>query len=293
MMRHARIFSSFLVLTAFAAFSQNTLPSQELPSDLPADSVPSYMKPVSNLPLSADSIAPQSPESLSARMRQFEATMSEPLFPHISMEPITSVGTMVPGVATFRLWDGGYAVASGSSASYPGLMGIESGSLSFIQQLGNFTFTAYGAADKYGYFRGLQTSYSFGGSLSYRINPKWAITVFGSYSTPLHPVGMAMAGYMDAPNFGGYATYDINEHWGIHVGAQATRSLVTNRWEAQPIVMPYYKINGKAAIGLDVGGILYNAVKNYQDRKSGYRSNPTIGPPVGGPPPVAPRPDKH
>jgi len=199
-----------------------------------------------------------------------------------------------PGAVSFRVWDGGALNISGQSSSLPGLMNIEQGNLSFSQQIGNLTFTAFARASHYGYFSGMQTTWGFGGSLNYRMNPHWSLTVFGSYTTGGHPLTPAMAGWMEAPRFGGYLTYDIDEHWGINIGGQATRSLVTNRWEAQPIVMPYYKIDGKYPIGVDVGGILYNVLKNASEQSNGhYRSNPTIGPPVGGPPPVAPRPDKH
>lgn len=190
------------------------------------------------------------------------------------------------------LWDGASISASGQTVSLTGMGAIERGRLSLIQRVGPVTLTAYGSASHYGYFRGMQTAFGFGGSIDWRISPRWSLTLFGSYSTPLHPLTPGMAGYMDAPNFGGYASYDINEHWGISVGAQATRSLVTNRWEAQPIVMPYYKINDKAAIQVDVGGILYNAIKDYSESRTGHRANPTIGRPVGGPPPVAPHPGR-
>lgn len=198
----------------------------------------------------------------------------------------------MPGMVGFKLWKGASITVDGASASMPGLMGIESGRLTFNQDFGRFSFSAWGNVDKFGYFRGLQTSWGFGGQLSYRFNERLSMTVFGSYSSPLNPHTVAMAPYISAPNFGGYVTYDINDHWGVHVGAQATRSLVTNRWEAQPIVMPYYKINGQAAIGVDVGGILYNVLKDYSSRKNSQYGNPTIGPPVGGPPPVAPHPGR-
>lgn len=198
--------------------------------------------------------------------------------------------TITPETASIASWQGGDFSAIGSSQSMPGLMGIESGRLQLQQSFGRLTLNAYASADKYAYFRGLQTSYGFGGTLSYRLSNRWSITLFGAYYTATNALTPAMAGYMSVPNFGGYVTYDINDHWGINVGAQAYRSTMTNSWEAQPIVMPYYKINGKAAIGVDVGGILYNVLKN---NSSNRHNNPVIGPPTQGPPPVAPRPDKH
>lgn len=283
-------FIIFIHITSLMAFAQNEMPEKLMPPMNPNDSLPTYMRSVGDIELS-DSIS-RSGLSTAFMLKKFESTLKSSFYDQSRFPAITSVDIGNPGFVGFSLWDGAQLGVSGSSTSLPGMMGIESGSLSFTQQLGNLTVTAYGTASKFGYFRGLQTVYGFGGSVSYRINPRWSITAFGSYSTPLHPLTMGMAGYMSAPNFGGYVSYEFNDHWGVNVGAQATRSLVTNRWEAQPIVEPYYKINGKAAIGIDVGGIIYNAIRSYNENRQGYRANPTIGPPVGGPPPVAPRPDK-
>lgn len=278
-----------LLSALFSAMAQQELPDRNPALPLPGDSVHSFMRPVS-----PDAIAPSPEPNLekAEMLSNVKSTLSLPSVFAPAPVRLDSPVVTAPGYAGFHLWKGASAYATGSTTSLPGLMGIESGQVGFTQQIGNLTVSAYASANHYGYFRGMQTYFGFGGSLNYRFSPRLAITVFGSYSTGLTPLTPAMAGYMSAPNFGGYVSYDINEHWGVNVGAQATRSLVTNRWEAQPIVEPYYKINGKAAIGVDVGGILYNVLKSHSEQKNGYRSNPTLGPPVGGPPPVAPRPDK-
>ena len=258
------------------------------PIDADSSALPSYMHPVKKAPQS-------SPIEHELQLESVRRTLAMPsLFaPATDMTNMAPRTFATPGQVVVRPWDGAAIAASGNLSSLPGLMNIERGQLTFSQQFGNFTLQAYASATHYGYFSGMQTAWGFGGSLNYRFNNHLSITVFGSYSTAVHPFTPAMAGYMDAPNFGVYLTYDINDRWGIDVGAQATRSLVTNRWEAQPIVMPYYKIDGKHKIGVDVGGILYNVFKNASESSNGhYRVNPTIGPPVGGPPPVAPRPDK-
>ena len=193
----------------------------------------------------------------------------------------------VPTDGRIFLWRNGGIFGSGRQESMPGLMAIESGSLIFVQQLGRFTFTAHGDAVKYAYFGGLQTSYGFGGSLSYQFSDRVSMTIFGSYYTPTGGMTPAMLGYTSIPNFGGYVDYNFSGRWGVKVGAQAYRSSMTNRIEAQPIVTPYYKISKHAEIGIDVGGILYNVIKNNRNRPS--RINPTKPPP---PPPAPPPPPK-
>lgn len=200
----------------------------------------------------------------------------------------------VPTDGRIVVWNSGGLFANGGSASMPGMMGIESGSLILMQQAGRFTFTAHGDAMKYGYFGGLQTVFGFGGSISYRFSDRVSMTLFGSYytsinnATTLRHAGMTpgMQGYTAIPNFGGYIDYRIGDRWGVKVGAQAYRSSVTNRYEAQPMVIPYYRLSKHAEIGLDVGGILYQLIKSNQGKSMHGNMNPTIAPPVFGPPPV-------
>ncbi len=184
-------------------------------------------------------------------------------------------------------WNGGAIYADGNTSLVPGMMGLEHGSFNLKQSIGKVSFTAFATVDKMGYFRGLQTAYGFGGSMNYEISDRWVLTLFGAYYTRVHPLTPGMIDYMPTPNFGGYASFDIDEHWGISVGAKATRSLITNRWEPQPIVMPYYKFNEKVKIGVDVGGVVYGIVKDYLDRRNGW--SPVIAPPRNSPPPIAPR----
>ena len=186
-------------------------------------------------------------------------------------------------------WRGGGLSIENSSADITGMMGLESGNLNLQQSIGSLTLSLWGGATKYGYFRGMQTSWGFGGSLDYRINDRWSLTLFGEYHSPINAITPGMAGYMNTSRFGGYASYNFNEHWGISVGAQTQQSVFTNGWEVQPIVMPYYRINKDVKLGIDVGGIMYHMVRDWVDGRRQGVGNPTIGPIRQGPPPVAPR----
>lgn len=187
------------------------------------------------------------------------------------------------------LWRNGGVFGNVSTASMPGLMGVESGSIIFMQQAGRFTFTAHADAAKYGYFNGLQTTFGYGGSIGYRFSDRVSMTLFGSYYTPLNAGAMlpAVAGYTSVTNFGGYVNYQFSDHWGIKVGAQAYRRSDTGSFEAQPIAIPYYKISKNAEIGVDIGGMLYQILKG--SGSSSHRMNPTIAPPKMGTLPVGPR----
>lgn len=199
----------------------------------------------------------------------------------------------VVGVAPIYMWSGGGIIAMGSRQSYPGLMGIESGSVALRQQIGNVGLTLSGNASKYAGFRSLVTRYSFSGAVDWRINETFSLHAFGSYApgsrgSLMRAVdgNMGMLGYMGTSNVGGYLSVDFSDRFGVDVGGQGFYNMTTRRWEAQPIVQPYLKLNNGAKIGVDVGGILYQILRS-NSRNNWGPNNPTMGPPIPmGPPPV-------
>ncbi len=203
---------------------------------------------------------------------------------------------IMPGALDYSLhtpgliasWGSGGITGSTGAVSLPGLMGMESGSISLTQNLGNFSVTAYGTAVKYGYYGGLDRTVGFGGAINYRASDRVSITFFGSYFSPLRAPQGAMAGYVSVPRIGGYVDYSFNEHWGLQVGAQSYRSSLNGEWHTQPIAIPYYRISKDAVIGMDVGGILYNLL--YRNSGNSRRAqNPTIPIPKMGTLPVGSR----
>ncbi len=280
-----------ILITFFYALSVQAageVPEIPKPGKKQADTIPMFMHeiPLTSPDFSASTLTMQQMYQLESLRQVIEMpSLFTPNDGYATSEP--SRFFTAPGIAGFHLWNGGDVYFTGGDMSLPGLMGIEQGSVNFTQTIGRLSINAFASANHYGYFRGLQTSYGFGGSASYQLTDRISLTVFGAYYSSPTPLNPSMAAYINGSNFGGYASFDLNEHWGISVGAQTTRSTVTNRWEAQPIVKPYYRFNRNVAFGVDMGGILYNLIKS--NRRGYGRSNPTIGPPVGGPPPVAPR----
>ena len=213
------------------------------------------------------------PPSMSGYSRLFR-----PQTPILVENRVFHAKPMHPG--KIASWYSGGISGYASSQSLPGMMGIEQGRISLYQSVGNFTFTAYGEALKYGFYRGLRTSTGFGGSVGYMLNDNVSFTVFGSYYTSPGSMLPSMAGYTSIPMFGGYADFSLGDRWGVQVGAQSYRSVMTQRWEPQPIVTPYFKLSKDAKIGIDVGGILYQLVRNNSFKRSRHMPNPTIPPPI-------------
>lgn len=194
-----------------------------------------------------------------------------PLFPRRIARPhILRISDMhfSPGRASLFHWNSGEIVASGGTRSYPGLMRIDSGELGINQSVGNFIFHAGGMVNKYGYFNGLHTQYGLNGNISYQFMPRLSATFFGEFyfGQPSRmangmPMPPAVIGHYGRSAFGGYFDIQINERWGVQTGVQTVQQVGTNRYKAEPIATPYYRISKKVAIGLPVGQILYHVLK--------------------------------
>ena len=152
--------------------------------------------------------------------------------------------------------------------------------LTTVEEIDGVKNTIYLSVKKQNIIRGLTSSYGFGGSVTYRASDRLSLTLFGSYYSPMGALTPAMAGYMNVPSVGAYADYSFSDRWGVKAGVQSYRSMITGRWETQPMVMPYFKISPQHSIGLDVGGMLYQIIKSAAYDKNDTYSNPTIPPPL-------------
>lgn len=280
-----RLISSVLLCCSASLLSQaeepDSLSLRPAPGPEIADSLPSYMRPVETISI-PNAVGYQWDYRADFVRSRYELYRDHlPDFSHPQMP--------TPGVADIASWDNGSLYASGGSVEMLGLMAIDNGQIGLTQSFGPLTLSAFASANHYASFRNLQTQFGFGGSATYRFSDRLSLTAFGEYYTGANAMNPAMAGYLNATRFGGYFSLDFNDRWGVDVGAQTERSVFNNRWETRPIVAPYYKINESLKIKVDVGGIAYGLLKNYLDGRKGNYGSPVIGPPVGGPPPVAPR----
>lgn len=194
------------------------------------------------------------------------------------------------GSAMIAGWNSGAVSAYGSIRTMPGLAGIEQGGLQVVQRIGNVTIGAGAFVDKYAYFGGLKRNFGFQGTVHWRINDTFSIYGFGTYYDKRDMfISPAIAGYTGSHSYGAALRIDASEKWGMDIGAQRVYNVMSGRWETVPIARPFFKINGKEAIGIDVGGILHELLRS---KIGGGHGNPTMGPPIpSGYPPVRPRED--
>jgi hypothetical protein len=190
--------------------------------------------------------------------------------------PLQYYSSILPGQTTLANWGSGSLTAAGQTAVMPGMMAMDGGEIILRQRMGHLTLDAYGAANHYGYFRGLDTQWGVGGSLTYQVNDNLSLTAFGAYYTSTGIMQPAIMGYVNYPVYGGYANYRFNKsRFGVKVGAQSYYDPLRKAWETQPIAMPYYHFNG-GDVGIDVGGILFQLLQDHNMKKN--PGNPTIAP---------------
>ena len=167
----------------------------------------------------------------------------------------------------FNTWRGAYVGVSGWADTMPGLLDRESGALTLYQNLGRWSFSASALADKYRYvgMGYLETRYGVGGTVSYLLSNAVSLHAFGYYYGEPMTVGPAVAPYLSTSTYGGYADIKFSKYWGTDVGVQRYLNPMTGKWVTDPIVRPYYKINGKQKIGIDIGHLLKRIIWGDQD----------------------------
>ena len=184
-------------------------------------------------------------------------------------------GSRLPQWATGMMY--GYNGRSGSPifgySAYAG-MGV-------YQQLGKYWTVQGGLGlNKYSVY---STTAVVDGAVTWRPNPYFGATVFGSYTTPNFDGPLSLG---QSFQWGGYITLqsDTDVPFGIDAGMRTGYDPLTGHWNT-PIVQPFVKI-GDAKLGIDVGPLSQNALR----KEAGHDG---VGNPVPKPiknlPQVAPR----
>lgn len=220
-----------------------------------------------------------------ARMLLLYSSSSKPMSPNYVPTMDMSVSPYkIPG--QFRLWKGAGLSVAGSQAALPGLMGINSGSITFRQDYGRLHFKALGMANKYWMpsmtvgIPTLQTQYGFGGTISYDVSKMLTLHAFGMYYATNPLVGAAVSPYVSTTQFGGYADIRMHKNFGVDTGVRRYLNPMTGQWVTDPIVSPYIRFNNGQKLGIQIGHLLKRLIWGNQDHYM------PLGPVRMGPPPV-------
>lgn len=165
-------------------------------------------------------------------------------------------------------------IGSGSQTSVPGIGRFNEASLGYLYAINpRLALQVNINAMKINMSRITGQAFSASGALTYRASDRVSFKVFGSYD-----IGNSYG--MSTHSYGGTMSLDMSDRFGVEMGVQRYYDAMRGRWETVPIVIPYYKFE-KFTLGLDVGGILYEILRNvvFDKRGGGYDSGPTIAPP--------------
>ena len=114
----------------------------------------------------------------------------------------------------------------------------------YTQRLNDFiTVTGGVYAAKYNVYGVRFNDLGAKGKLSFRINDRMKINMFGTYSV-YNGYGMTPASqlFMNQNSYGGTLEFKISDSFGIEAGAEREFNPMTRKWETHPIIMPvFYK----------------------------------------------------
>lgn len=165
----------------------------------------------------------------------------------------------------------GVLFGSGKQTSVPGIGLFNNASLGYQHQFNDRLMLQLNAnAMKINMPRINGQAFSTSGTLAYQVSDRVSFKFFGSYD-----IGNSYG--MSTNQYGASMSIDMTDRFGMEMGVQRYYDSMRGRWETVPMVIPYYRFE-KFKLGLDVGGILYEILRETVFDKQ-RNSGPTIGPP--------------
>ena len=165
----------------------------------------------------------------------------------------------------------GALYGSGGQTSLPGIGRINDASLGYRHTFNQkLELQSSINAMKINMIHSTGQTFNASGALLYHPSDRVTFKVFGLYAFG-NNYGM------DASSYGATMSLDMSERFGMEVGVQRYYDSMRGHWETVPVVIPYFNIN-KLKLGLDVGGILYEILRNTVFDKSD-KGGATLAPP--------------
>lgn len=260
-----KILIALFLTTAMSATAQTVAESND--KTLPKDSAQTVDKfPVDSLLFDSTSIISHRPMP-SLRIAEVATDLSFDPSLYDNSRGSWEINTLQGG-KLFNPWHGAYVIVTGGADSMPGLLDRESGALTLQQNLGRWSFSASALADKYRFvgMGFLQTNYGIGGTMSYWLNDVVSLHAFGYLYPSASMITPAVNPYLSTTNYGGYADFRINKRFGVDTGVRRYMNPMTGQWVTDPIISPYFKLNGQQKISFDFGPMLKQIFFGKPDR---------------------------
>lgn len=150
----------------------------------------------------------------------------------------------------------GMLMGAGRQETLPGIGMTNTASLTYLHQLSPRWSVAVGVeAVKISRPHATGQYVGFDGMLQYRATDRLTLRAFGSY-VPGQNFGLESSGY------GGSMQMQMTDRFDLELGVRRVYNTMTGRWETVPIAIPAYRFSPKVRIGFDVGGLLYELLRD-------------------------------
>ncbi|WP_291529849.1 hypothetical protein [Bacteroides sp. UBA939] len=230
------------------------------------------LKPVPSYPLPSPELSPGLSPELSNRFSGF-SLKNEIRLPYQVNPSLLYRGDFYTG-GVIKRFSNGEVFGSGGQTSVPGIGRFNDASLGYRHIFNDrLSLQLRASAMKINMSHITGQAFSTSGRLTYRASDRVAFNVFGSYN-----IGNTYG--MGADHYGATMSLDMSKRFGMEMGVQRYYNGMRGHWETVPVVIPYYRFE-KFTLGMDVGGILHELLRNVIFENSGGRSGggPTLAPP--------------
>ena len=172
-------------------------------------------------------------------------------------------------------WGDNAIYGRGGRYSLPGLGVQTEAGLTYVRQLNDrLRLQAAANATKLSMTHLTRMAVELDGRLTYQPQEHVWFNVFG---------GTAVGRFPNRPDwhYGGSVGFDLGERFSLELGVQRYYDRSTGRWTTLPVVIPTVKLP-KFDLGLDVGPILYEIIRNAVHKGDRFRGGPMLRPEVPG-----------
>ena len=173
------------------------------------------------------------------------------------------------------VWDDNAIYGRGGRYSLPGLGVQTEAGLTYVRQLNDrLRLQAAANATKLSMTHLTRMAVELDGRLTYQPQEHVWFNVFG---------GTAVGRFPNRPDwhYGGSVGFDLGERFSLELGVQRYYDRSTGRWTTLPVVIPTVKLP-KFDLGLDVGPIIYEIIRNAVHKGDRFRGGPMLRPEVPG-----------
>ena len=172
-------------------------------------------------------------------------------------------------------WGDNAIYGRGGRYSLPGLGVQTEAGLTYVRQLNDrLRLQAAANATKLSMTHLTRMAVELDGRLTYQPQEHVWFNVFG---------GTAVGRFPNRPDwhYGGSVGFDLGERFSLELGVQRYYDRSTGRWTTLPVVIPTVKLP-KFDLGLDVGPIIYEIIRNAVHKGDRFRGGPMLRPEVPG-----------